>query len=69
MGLGMLTLQANNRSHLKTIFWFKAKAISSFNPQEYYSILSPARLWRHLKREHNTEFGPKDIFEIASNNN
>jgi hypothetical protein len=45
----------------KTGFWFKFKAGPRFNPQAYFKYSE------ELKRGPNTEIGPKDFYEMASN--
>jgi hypothetical protein len=44
----------------KIRFWFKIKAAECFNPQEYL------KYFEELKREANTDIGPKELFEMTS---
>ena len=50
-------------SHLKHRILAQSQGEIKFQP---VGIL---KYFEELKREHNTEFGPKDIFEIASKPN
>ena len=50
-----------SRSHLKNKILVQSQGGLKFQPA---GIL---QYFEDLKREHNTEFGLKDIFEIASN--
>ena len=52
----------NVRSHLKNKILVQSQGELNFQPA---GIL---QYFEDLKRENNTEFGPKDIFEIAYSN-
>jgi len=62
MFLKFETIVLGFRSHLKIKILVQSQGGFKFQPA---GIL---QYFEDLKREHNTEFGPKDNFEIASNN-